>query len=275
MFLKGKYIFGLFLFLIACKKDTSLWVIKNLSGNKINSLGHGGMGIKSLYPINSLKSLQNSLKINPDGVEIDICVTKDSVLVLKHSQDLDNETTCSGFINEKNWEEIKDCKYKLPLIGREDLIQASDFFDQVENMNELVFAFDCKIAFADDSEYRDLFVEALIRHLEKYKIVENSCIESGNVSFLKKLQAKDKKLKLFLYTENYQKALEVMEEVDLTGITINNENITAEEIKLAHQNNLKVALFNTQTEDQNLEAVEKSPDYIQTDELEHLVNVLK
>lgn len=275
MILKRILICSLCCLFFSCKKDPALWEIENLNGNKITVLGHGGMGIKSLYPINSLESLQRSIQKGADGVEIDVCVTRDSVLVLKHSQVLTNKTNCNGLIKEQTWAEIENCKYNLPLFSRADLIRASFFFDKLTNRRELVYAFDCKITEEDNFEYQNLFAEALLRYLKKYKIVNNSLIESGSTNFLKILQEKSKRLKLFLYTTNYSSAIDALKEVNLYGITISTQNITADEVKLAHQNNLRVAVFNTQTAAENIEAIAKNPDYIQTDKLNHLLNVLR
>lgn len=51
-------------------------------------LVHDRMNVKSLYPINSMESLINTLETNADGTEFDVQMTKDSVLVLFRDGDL-------------------------------------------------------------------------------------------------------------------------------------------------------------------------------------------
>jgi glycerophosphoryl diester phosphodiesterase len=257
-----------------CKKDPSLWKIQNLNNNKISVFGHGGMGIDYRYPMNSYESLSHCLKLGADGTEMDVCVTKDTVMVLYHDQTLEEETSCNGSIKEKIWEEIKSCRYNNPIIGRADLIPASYFFDRVENKDKLTFTFDCKVIMEDDIEYLNIFAEALYRHIIKYDLVSHCFIESFNITFLEILQKKDKNLHLFLYTQDYQTGLEVSKEIKLYGLTLDFEKISAEEIKQAHENNLRITLFNTQTEHQNLDAITKSPDFIQTDKVDYLINAL-
>jgi hypothetical protein len=53
------------------------------------------------------------------------------------------------------------------------------------------------------------------------------------------------------------------------------KKVTAAEIEEAHRMNLHFTLFNTTTEEENLKAIGMSPDYIQTDKLEHLLKVFK
>ena len=53
-----------------------------------------------------------------------------------------------------------------------------------------------------------------------------------------------------------------------------NKDISKEEVKDAHLNNIQVAVWNTNTEKKNIEAINKNPDFIQTDRVKHLVNIL-
>jgi len=265
----------LFLILFfSCKKDPSLWDIKNLNGNKISVFGHGGMGINSLDPMDSYPSLKECLSHAVNGTEMDVCVTKDSVLVLSHSQKLEDQTGCTGMIENKTWPEISGCKYNS-LLSKPDLIPASYFFDRIENKNNFTFTFDCKVSNEDNLEYLNLFADALVKHITSYNIVSNSFIESFNTVFLEILQKKNKNLHLFLYTQNYQTGLDFLKEINLYGLTLDYRKISAEEIAEAHKNNLRITIFNTQTEHENLEAIAKSPDFIQTDKVEYLINALK
>ncbi len=58
-------------------------------------------------------------------------------------------------------------------------------------------------------------------------------------------------------------------------LTIDINKISSNEIKLAHQNNLFVTLFNVKNEEDNIKAIEMNPDFIQTDKVDFLVNALK
>ena len=273
--LKRTGLLMLIFFFTMCKKDPSLFDIKNLNGNKIGVLGHGGMGLTYSYPMNSKESLIKSLSLGTAGTEMDVCVTKDSVVVLCHSQSLADNTKCSGLIKEMNWVEIKNCNYKTPIFSaKADLIEASTFFEDIKNKQDLIFVFDCKITLEDDVDYLNLFSESLLKHIKKYNLASNCFIESFNSSFLEILESKNKNLFLFINTQNVETGLEIAKTLNLYGLTLDTKNINEAEIKEAHKNNLRVALFNTKTERENLDAVLKNPDFIQTDKVEYLVNVL-
>jgi glycerophosphoryl diester phosphodiesterase len=274
--LKGLfYLSFLFFFFFSCKKDPSVFVIKNLNGNKIEAFGHGGMGINYRYPMNTLKSLNECLNMGVRGTEMDVCVTKDSVLVLSHNQRLEDNTSCTGLIKEMTWLEIMNCTYRSPIYTeKENLVKASDFFNQLHNRNNFIFTFDCKLEAMESLDYLNRFAYTLLRHIDNYEMGSNSFIESYNTTFLKILKSRNKSTKLFVNTQNIQAGLLISKNVELYGLTLATENISEEEILEAHRNNLRVTLFNTHTEHENLEAIAKNPDFIQTDRVEFLVNAL-
>ncbi|PIB27146.1 hypothetical protein BFP77_14035 [Maribacter sp. 4U21] len=63
-------------------------------------------------PENSAQSIENCIKLSVDFVEIDIAMTKDSVLVLLHDTTLNRTTTGEGRIIDKTYEEIKKLRLK-------------------------------------------------------------------------------------------------------------------------------------------------------------------
>ena len=124
----------------SCKKDN--FNILNLNNNKISVLGHGGMGIGQVYPINSFESILNCLNLGADGTELDVQMTKDSVLVAFHDRSLEHSTNISGQIFNKTWGEIKDVTYKNPLYTNYKLISLDELFTNIENPTKYIFFFD-------------------------------------------------------------------------------------------------------------------------------------
>lgn len=262
-------------FLISCKKDPSLFKIKNLNSNRISVFGHGGMGIDCIEPMNSFESLSQCLTLGSDGTELDVSVTKDCVLVLFHNLKLEETTNNNGFIKNKRWDEIKNCKYNQPIFSKANLIDASYFFDSVKEKKTKLFTFDCKVRLEDNVDYLNLFAETLIRHIDKYNLIDRCFVESYNLLFLKILQQKNTNIRISLYTSEYNTAIEESKKNKLFGLTIDINKISSNEIKLAHQNNLFVTLFNVKNEEDNIKAIEMNPDFIQTDKVDFLVNALK
>ena len=94
------------LLLVGCQDDS--FEFENLSDNNAFIIGHGGSGFLSPtnnVAENSMKSLELAIEgYNADGVEVDVQLTKDSMLVLYHDHDLFTKTSCKwGGINRFNW----------------------------------------------------------------------------------------------------------------------------------------------------------------------------
>lgn len=75
------------------------------------SAHRGGRYLEGL-PENSIAAFEYTLSVCPAILEMDISMTKDSVLVLLHDASLDRTTNGTGKIEDKTWVEIKDLKLK-------------------------------------------------------------------------------------------------------------------------------------------------------------------
>lgn len=58
------------------------------------------------YPENSLPAIESVIRMGVDVVELDVKMTKDSVLVLCHDQTIDRTTTGSGNVRDYTYEEL-------------------------------------------------------------------------------------------------------------------------------------------------------------------------
>ena len=134
---KNLILIFLFIITLSCSKDD--FDIQNLNGNKVSAFGHGGMGTRTTYPINSFESLMKCLYSGADGTELDVQMTKDSVLVAFHDRSLEHSTNISGQIFNKTWGEIKDVTYKNPLYTNYKIISLDELFTNIENPTKYIF----------------------------------------------------------------------------------------------------------------------------------------
>ncbi len=75
-------------------------------------------------PENSLQSIKNCIEIGVDIVEVDLQMTKDSIIVLMHDNTIDRTTTGTGKVKDHTYKELQtlflknvlgfDTKYKIP-----------------------------------------------------------------------------------------------------------------------------------------------------------------
>ena len=261
--------------LLRCKKTE--FEIENLNGNQITVLGHGGMGVKSTYPMNSIESVLKCLALGANGSELDIQMTKDKVLILFHDEKLSDKTHLQGIVNNLSWDEIKNAYYKETPYLNYTLVSLEQLLSQIKNIQAYTFTFDCKLYTnqEDRDKYYIDYCDALIHIIEKHQLENTVCIESQDETFLNYLKQQRPNYKLFIYPSSFESGFNVALNLNLFGITISTKDITKEQIKLAHQNNLRVAIWNIHSASDNKEAIRKNPDYIQADNLQNLLNLLK
>ncbi len=262
-----------------CKKDPKLFTTENLNNNTISVYGHAGMGIGFQYPIDTYESVEPCLRIGADGTELDVQLTKDSVLVVFHHQKLEDGTLCNGIINEKYWTEIKGCNLASPISSKVNLLTFDELLNRLRDDNfdlkKYTFTFDCKLYTiqSDLKKFREQFARAILNCISKNELEERILIESSDTSFIRVLKTLQPSLKLFIYPSSYSEGLAIAKKMDLFGITIHNDYVSAEQIKEAHENGLRITLWGINSDENNLNAIYKSPDYIQTDRIIHLLKV--
>ena len=131
--------------LFACDINNPTFDIKNLNGNEIIVLGHRGMSTNYNYPGNTFESISTALNIGADGAEIDVQVTKDSVLVIYHNKDLSSLTDCEGRINDFNWSELEGCKYTSKDGSNYPVITVDSLFNRIPDIHNYYFSLDLNI----------------------------------------------------------------------------------------------------------------------------------
>ena len=244
-----------------CDKEEN-YNIHNLNHNVIMILGHAGMGDLYKYPNNTLETIEPVIGIGADGTEMDVQMTKDSVLILFHDETLDGRTRCDGFSSpyDYNWSEIKDCYYNT-LVDNIPIYSADEVFSQLPNLNDLYFSFDCKLKteLAYNVAYRRQFLGAIKRLCEKYGMADNVFIE-GDMGFLLIAKEMGMSNKGFVVGSSIDDAAE--NHIFGMGAT---PDTPAEEIEYAHSKGLYVMMWGLKSDVGNKKAIELNPDIVQTD----------
>jgi len=249
--------------------------IVNLNNNKIDVLGHAGMGISSSYPINSFESITKALALGADGTELDVQLTADGVLVVYHDQNLESSTNKSGIINDLTWAEIQGAHYTQIPYHDYKVVTLESVFAYTENLTDYRFALDCKLySSIPDSNFLQVYASQLTSLLNTYKSPSKTIIESPDPELLKHIHQQGSNYLLFWYSNNIATTLEEAENWPIDGFTLRDDQASFEEIHDAHDEGYLVALYNTQSKSENIKAIEKNPDIIQTDKLKHLIKSL-
>ncbi len=261
--------------ILSCQEEIAVEIKSPKS--TIIALGHGGMGVGSTYPLNSFESLLKCLNLGMDGIEIDVQLTKDSVLVAFHDRELSNETNLIGQINTKTWEEIKNASYNKTPYFNYSVISLNQLFSNINNRKNYNYSLDCKIYpyTQNRKAFYSTFSNAIILLIKKFQLQNNIYIESIDGHFLKTLKKKAPDYSLFYNASSFNVGLETSLSEGFSGVSIQFQNITKEQIGRARNLNQMVSVYNIKSESDNKDAISKNPDIIQTDKVKNLLKLLK
>lgn len=232
----------------------------------VKIIGHGGSGLEGEHPMNSRMALITGLELGLDGVELDVQLTADSVLVAYHPEDLDELTDCTGKINAHTWEEIYPCPYEK-LIEPYHIVRLDSLLNEAAaRFPKADFTLDCKLFAAGDWwPYLETFSSALAQLAEQPGLKGRMLVECQVVDFLQLVKNKQGSTPVFLYATSCKAGTDTAAARGFDGITIDNKLITAEQVTTAKKRGLDVTIFGVGGALGHSDALGKHPDRLQTD----------
>lgn len=229
----------------------------------IKLIGHGGLGPNGDFPMDSREAIFGALTRGMDGVEMDVQLTKDSVLVLFHDLELTGANGCKGVVNSTSWDALRLCQEGVPYsIERLDnlLFEAAGLFPNAE------FTFDIKLNTKGEWwPYLRTFGEAVRDLIEHPVMKDRIVIECQTADFLRTLHTMAPDVPLFLYGNDPGMAIPQAAALGCAGITMESDRLSAADIAAARQRGLQVTLFGVSGTADLRTAAAKKPDRIQLD----------
>jgi len=286
-FLRSIFIF--LAIILACTKCTKVDTdnIVNLNNGKIDVIGHGGAGFQSLInplPTNSFISIRNAIDgLNADGVEIDLQVSKDGVPILFHDAPLEKSTSCTGCINEKTAEELIKCRYYnyygSQVLKDETLITFSSLVDYFKDRSKKprIYLNVKKTRCLDETTniFFDVWTKQIIRSIQEKNAYDFISIYDGDTNYLKKVREIDPNVKIEYNAQKFEEGLTVCISQKINTMIIANEDISKDQVILAHKNNIRVILWQIIRRKDAVDAIGKNPDGIMTDNIPIIQEVLQ
>ncbi|MFC1784468.1 glycerophosphodiester phosphodiesterase [Candidatus Neomarinimicrobiota bacterium] len=265
----------LVIILSSCGINEKTIEINNLNSNKIVVLGHRGMGKNYIHPGNTFESISTAIELGADGSEIDVQVTKDSILVIYHNKDLSSLTNYTGFISDYNWSDLDSCVYVTNNNKVYNVISVDELFNSIPEIQRYYFSIDCKFNYGvlDTSSYMNAFIYGINKVVTDYHMVDKIIVEAGSKYFHKLLKENSQVLQ-FVTGSNIEKIMQIAKELDLFGVGIGS-SISRADILMAHRHGLRVMTWAPKTKWGNLKAIRKSPDIIQTSKVKHMLGLLE
>lgn len=229
-------------------------------------LGHGGMGVRSTLPLNSLESVTQALTHCIDGIEVDVQLTADSQLVAFHDSKLEDNTNCAGFISEKTFAQIADCENQTWLRKRKIALLDSIL---TNFPNGSTVSLDLK-----PSENQKALLEQLSNTITKYDNIK-FLLESRSINLLKKCQHELKTVETYLICDGSDEAIEHVVTNRFDGVSIDLRSMDSSISKKIKSNRLKLMIWGCGSPISNREAALLLPNIIQTDDIHSAVKILK
>lgn len=278
--------FGL-IFMLACKKPTGIQ-INNLNNGKCYVIGHAGIGITSYLrrmPENSMLSITTAIgRYGADGVEVDVQLTKDGVLVLYHDNGLETSTNGIGTVYEHTLNELQQFKYDNHYFNsvflNENIASLEEvliYFTSLKKKPQLHL--DLRHWLYDSEKYSQIeffsvFAKEINRLILKYNYQDYTYISSTNFTSLQIIKQQNDKFKLLYETKDIINGVDLIKDNDLYGLLSQRRITSASDVKYAHQNNVFVCLFGVVTKNDIYDAIDKNVDFIMTDNIQQSIMIL-
>ena len=278
------FVLGFIIFLSCKKTDTQN--LTNLNNNHITVLGHRGNGVNGNYPGNSLKSMEAAIdELGAEGIEMDVQLSYDDELMLFHDDELAAITSCNGKINSYTRDELEKCLYDVQFfnasLNEYHLASLESVFKRFENYSPLpTFFLDTKSIYVAENytdslnEFNVIFGNAIYKLIAKHKLDKVVLVSSSNAEMLRYLKENFSSLNLVFHTNNFDNGLNTAKSLGLFGITLHYNEITREQIEIAHSNNIRVTLYGVGSVSSCKAAVQLFPDYVKTDNITYLLSLL-
>lgn len=179
-------------------------------------LGHSGLDNSTKYPPNSLHSIQEVFLYGANGVEIDIQLTKDKILVAYHDEFLSKKYALKDRIIDYSLSELRQNSYRKKQWKNFKIETLENIFSFIKNKLSFLISLDCKLFPKDDViTYVSNFAKVVIQLIKKHGISNQILIEAPtNISFLK--QMKEVGLSVFVYVTNFNEGLSIATELNLS-----------------------------------------------------------
>lgn len=198
----------------------------------VTVLGHAGMSLhrdRAIFPANSFESIKYAIDIlGADGVEVDVQMTKDSVLVLYHDQFLEFSTNFLGCVSQYTFDEIKNARLdntKCTIVSLEKVLKYMD------SRNKTIFldikAYDyCNQSSISVSEFNYGFSNSSSQMSMKF--IKNIVISNASSLFLSQVNHPNKCIEI----TNIQNGINQLNTFEFQSLLINLVNISNNEIEM-------------------------------------------
>ncbi len=250
----------------------------------------GGQG---LAPSNNMLAFDVSDAIGVDMLEMDVLLTKDSILVLHHNETIDSKTTGSGFVKDYTLAELRQFNYGHSFRDTLGNYPYRDSMVLITTLEEILKKYGEKYPMCIELKNKDAAwgkkaAEELLRLLTQYKMKDRtivSCFDDSILGYFRKIsqgkivtgmgKSETKKfvlMNLFFLSRFYNNQSGVMQPpVESSGHRLDSKKL----IRSAHAKNIAVQYWTINEPEEMKRLIRLGADGIITDRPDIMKRVLK
>ena len=234
-------------------------------------LGHGGMGISSDYPLNSLESILQCLEMGADGTEIDVQMSRDGELFAYHDKLMEESTDGEGAVHILDASELEQLRFNNAKYGSFQVMKLLDMPKLLQEYTGKFYSLDCKKNSPDPSgEYAMQYATAIAEVHAEFEKYATAVVELSDIKTILALQQINPSIPIY-YLGPAEDALDITGDLGLAGYIGAVTDVDQDLVAALREKDVAVSIFNANSRSRNRTAIELQPDFIQTDRLRDLL----
>lgn len=257
---------------------------------KLVVLGHAGSGFYTpISPFNyrppsSWRGIRRALLRGADGVEIDLQVSRDSVVMLYHDQKMEDGSTASGCISQRTATEITQARYRggfpYDLIQKErpisfdTLLARFNRWPSFPNIHLDLHEDDQCLPAGHQHDRTPLLVRQIARSLARYHVPPAKVLfitqEEPTIK-LARAAMPGVRIGLEIASDEFAFGLKVAKTQNVRTVVLDADRVTPEQSAQAHAAGLTVVVFGGRSPKDLRRVLATQPDEIEVDNVKRLL----
>lgn len=255
-------------------------------------LGHAGSGFYApispfnFRPPSSWRGIRRALLRGADGVEIDLQMSRDSVVMLYHDQRLQDGTTGTGCVSERTAAEITQLRYKggfpYDLIQQERPITFDTLLARLNRWPSFPFIHldlhedDQCLPPGRQHEQVPLLVRQIAHTLARNHVPLDKVLfitQEGPTVRLARAAMPGVRVGLEIASDEFAFGLKVAKTEKVLTVVLDADRVTPEQSAQAHAAGLKVVVFGGRSPKDLRRVLKTQPDEIEVDNVKRLLQM--
>lgn len=259
--------------------------------SKLVVLGHAGSGFFTpinpfnFRPPSSWRGVQHALRIGADGVEIDLQMSQDSVVMLYHDQKLENSSTGSGCLSQHTAAELTQLHYRggwpYDWFQKERPVTFDTALARLSRRPSFpvlhldLHEDDQCLPVGHQYDQVPLLIRQIARSLRRYQVPPEKILlitqEGSTVRLAKAILPAGVRIGLEIASDEFAFGLRVAKTEKLHTVVLDADRVTPEQSTQAHAAGLTVVVFGGRSSNDIRRVLATQPDEIEVDNPKRLL----